>query len=57
MERTTFHFKLSEAAKITDAVDKIMYEAEMSKGKEHFDAIFDDKGNFLKKSEPTTAKD
>jgi hypothetical protein len=27
-----------------------MYEAEMSKGKEHFDAIFDSNGSFIKKS-------
>lgn len=26
-----------------------MYEAEMEKGKEKFDALFDDKGNFIKK--------
>ena len=50
-------YKLSEAAKITDAMGKVMFEAEMTKGKEHFDVIFDDKGNFVKKSEPTTAKD
>lgn len=43
-------YKLSEAAKITDSTGKVMYEAEMSKGKEHFDALFDDKGNFVKKS-------
>ena len=28
---------------------KVMYEAEMEKGKEHFDVIFDDKGSFVKK--------
>ncbi len=50
-------YKISEAAKITDGTGKVMYEAEMTKGKEHFDAVFDDKGNFAKKSEPTTAKD
>ncbi len=44
--------KIAEASKITDAAGKIMYEAEMSKGKEHFDAVFDDKGNFIKKSSP-----
>ncbi|MCW3104615.1 MAG: hypothetical protein JWO09_3055 [Bacteroidetes bacterium] len=44
-------YKLSEAAVITDAAGKVMYEAEMSKGKDHFDALFDDKGNFVKKSE------
>ena len=42
-------YKLSEAAKITDATDKVQFEAEMEKGKEHFDVIFDDKGNFVKK--------
>ena len=47
-------YKLSEAAKITDATSKIFYEAEMSKGKEHFDAVFDDKGNFVKKSAAET---
>ena len=46
-------FKIEEAAKITDASGNIQYEAELSKGKEHFDAIFDDQGNFIKKSMPT----
>ncbi len=50
-------YKLSEAEKITDAGGKIMYEAEMSKGEEHFDAIFDDKGNFLKKSVTQTGEE
>lgn len=50
-------YKISEAAKITDSNGKLMYEAEMKKGKEHFDVIFDDKGGFLKKSESSTAKD
>ncbi len=49
--------KLSEAAKITDATGKVMYEAEMSKGKEHFDALFDDKGNFIKKSATETGEE
>ena len=47
-------YKISEAAKITDANNKVMYEAEMTKGKEHFDVIFDDKGDFLKKSSSKT---
>ena len=34
-------YKLSEAAKITDANNKVSFEAEMEKGKEHFDVIFD----------------
>src|SRR5205823_4346211 len=31
-------YKLSEAAQITDHKGKVTYEAEMKKGKEHFDA-------------------
>jgi hypothetical protein len=50
-------YKLTEAAKITDSTGKVMYEAEMSKGKEHFDALFDDKGNFVKKSTPETGEE
>lgn len=46
--------KLSEASKMTDASGKMMYEAELSKGKEHFDIIFDDNGTFIKKSEMET---
>lgn len=49
--------KLSEAEKITDAAGKVSYEAEMTKGKEHFDVIFDDKGNFVKKGDPETGKE
>ena len=49
-------YKLSEAAKITDSNGKVMYEVEMSKGKEEFDVIFDDKGNFIKKSDPETGE-
>ena len=55
--KTYVGYKLSEAAKITDATGKVMYEAEMSKGKEHFDIIFDDKGNFVKKSAPATGEE
>jgi len=47
-------YKLSEASKITEADGKIMYEAEMEKGKEHFDAIFDNKGAFMKKTEASS---
>ncbi len=50
--KTYTGYKLTEAAKITDSTGKVMYEAEMSKGKEEFDVIFDDKGNFIKKTEP-----
>jgi hypothetical protein len=41
--------KISEAAKITDSNGKTMYEAEVKKGKEEFDLIFDADGNFIKK--------
>jgi Putative beta-lactamase-inhibitor-like, PepSY-like len=51
--KTYAGYKLSEAAKITDATGKLMYEAEMKKGKEHFDLIFDEKGGFSKKSTPS----
>lgn len=44
-------YKLSEAAKITDAAGKVMYEAEMQKNKMQFDVLFDTNGTFLKKSE------
>ncbi len=49
--------KLSEAAKITDASGKVMYEAELKKGKTHFDVLFDDKGNFIKQMESEKGKD
>lgn len=41
--------KIDEAAKITDADGKVSYEAEVKKGKEEMDLIFDDKGSFVKK--------
>ncbi len=47
--KTYVGYKLEEAAKITDATGKVMFEAEMKKGKEHFDVMFDDKGNFVSK--------
>lgn len=49
--------KISEASKITEANGKVSYEAELQKGKEEFDAIFDDKGNFLKKEVGTKEED
>lgn len=55
--KTFVGYKLSEASKITDEAGKVMFEAEMKKGKEHFDAIFDDKGNFIKKSAPATTEE
>lgn len=42
-------YKTSEAAKIVDASGKISYEAEVEKGKEEMDLIFDENGGFLKK--------
>jgi hypothetical protein len=50
-------YKLEEAAKITDAKGKVTFEAEMKKGKEEFDVIFDDKGNFVKKGDVSTETD
>jgi hypothetical protein len=55
--KTYIGYKLEEAAKITDADGKIMFEAEMKKGKEHFDVMFDDKGNFIKKGDVETKKE
>jgi len=49
--------KISEAAKITDADGKVSYEAEMAKGKEHFDALLDQQGNFIKKSTHSTKEE
>ncbi|MDO8999152.1 MAG: PepSY-like domain-containing protein [Bacteroidota bacterium] len=42
-------YKLSEASKITDASGKVSYEAEIKKGKEEIDLIFDSNGTFIKK--------
>jgi hypothetical protein len=42
-------YKLSEASKITETSGKVKYEAELKKGKEQFDLIFDDKGAFINK--------
>lgn len=41
--------KIEEAAKITDAAGKITYEAEIEKGKEEIELIFDVNGQFVKK--------
>src|ERR1700757_1802986 len=40
--------KISEAAKITDADGKMMYEAEVKKGKEEMDLLFNADGTFIK---------
>lgn len=42
-------YKISESAKITDNKNVVTYEAEVKKGKEAFDLIFDVTGKFLKK--------
>lgn|SRR5574343_473153 len=41
--------KISEAAKITTSSGDVQFEAELSKGKMHFDVIFDANGNFISK--------
>lgn len=55
--KTYADHKISEAAKITNANGTISYEAEMSKGKIHFDVIFDANGNFVSKGEPASEDD
>lgn len=50
-------YKLSEAAKITDDKGLITYEAEVEKGREEFDLIFDANGNFLSKEAKDEDKD
>lgn len=53
--KTNFgNHKLTEAAKITTESGEVKYEAELSKGKMHFDVIFDTNGNFLSKGEPVS---
>jgi len=42
-------YKLNEAAIITDVYKKATYEIELKKGNEHFDVMFDENGNFVKK--------
>jgi hypothetical protein len=49
--KTYAGYKMSEAAKITDAAGVVKFEAEMAKGKEHFDVIFEANGGFVKKGE------
>jgi hypothetical protein len=44
-------YKLNEAAVITDVYKKATYEVELKKGKEKFDLLFDEQGNFNKKEE------
>lgn len=42
-------YKIKEAAKISDASGTVTYEAEVSKGSDKYDLIFDSNGAFLKK--------
>ena len=42
-------YEIEEAAKITKADGTVLYEAEMEKGKESFDAMFDAEGRFVEK--------
>lgn len=44
-------YKISETARITEESGIVQYEAELSKGKEHFDALFNEQGDFVKRSE------
>jgi hypothetical protein len=44
-------YKLNEAAIITDVYKRATYEVELKKGKEKFDLLFDEQGNFNKKEE------
>ena len=55
--KTYVGYKMAEAAKITHASGKVMFEVEMEKGKEHFDAMFDDKGKFESKGATETGKE
>ena len=50
-------YKISEAAKMINPAGDITYEAELSKGKDKFDAVFDAKGAFLKKVVVPTGED
>jgi hypothetical protein len=48
--------KIAEAAKITDATGKLSYEAEVKKGKEEMDLLFDSNGTFIKSVVETPEK-
>lgn len=50
-------YKLNEAAIITDVYKKATYEIELKKGKEKFDLLFDEKGNFIKKGDVEMSTD
>lgn len=45
--------KIEEAAKITDSTGKVTYEAEVKKGKEEIELLFDGTGTFIKKEVET----
>jgi hypothetical protein len=44
-------YELEEAEKMTDSKGTVTYEAELEKGKEEFDLIFDANGAFIKKED------
>jgi len=44
-------YKITDASKITEASGNVKYEAEVEKGKEEFDLIFDSTGSFIEKAE------
>lgn len=47
-------YKIGVITKSIDTSEKVMFAVEMENGTEHFDAIFDDKGNFMKKGAAST---
>jgi hypothetical protein len=49
IKKTYPAYKLNEASKITAADNQITYEAEVKKGKEEMDLLFDANGNFIKR--------
>lgn len=42
--------QLTEAAKIINSNGSITFEAELKKGEDHFDILFDENGTFIKKN-------
>jgi uncharacterized membrane protein YkoI len=50
-------YKIDEASKIKMADGSAIFEAEIEKGKEEMDLIFDEKGNFVKKEVENDSKE
>lgn len=44
-------YKIVECARISRTSGQVIYEAELKKGKTHFDLLFDEQGNFIEKGE------